>query len=229
MISRCYRSGSIGVPGHYDTRRAPGSLIDTLAHRSEGTMMPSYQSGELFWDTTEAKAPRWILLLDGPAEAARPLPFPRRSPLPTSPTLNLAEGASAPRRDTRPSTAVGCFPPPGRSRTTAALYQPVLVCVPSVCHPKSPSLPGGRRVRLPPGRAVSLDCVTSTARRFAKQRFSPPCGVTRDKHCVTIKRQKKSSGAYRTIDLHLLYAPLTIPLVYCHINSFQRVCSVARP
>jgi hypothetical protein len=35
------------------------------------TMMPSYGSGELVWDTTEAKAPRWILLLDGPAEAAR--------------------------------------------------------------------------------------------------------------------------------------------------------------
>ena len=33
--------------------------------------MPSYASGELVWDTTEAKAPRWILLLDGPAEAAR--------------------------------------------------------------------------------------------------------------------------------------------------------------
>ena len=33
--------------------------------------MPSYASGDLVWDTTEAKAPRWILLLDGPAEAAR--------------------------------------------------------------------------------------------------------------------------------------------------------------
>ena len=33
--------------------------------------MPSYGSGDLVWDTTEAKAPRWILLLDGPAEAAR--------------------------------------------------------------------------------------------------------------------------------------------------------------
>ena len=33
--------------------------------------MPSYASGELVWDATEAKAPRWVLLLDGPPEAAR--------------------------------------------------------------------------------------------------------------------------------------------------------------
>jgi len=33
--------------------------------------MPSYGSGELVWDTTEATAPRWILLLDGPPGAAR--------------------------------------------------------------------------------------------------------------------------------------------------------------
>ena len=33
--------------------------------------MASYGSGELVWDTTEAKAPRWVLLLDGPPEAAR--------------------------------------------------------------------------------------------------------------------------------------------------------------
>ncbi len=31
------------------------------------------------------------------------------------------------------------------------------------------------------------------------------------------------------MSLHLLYAPLTIPLVYCHINSFQRASSEARP
>ena len=34
-------------------------------------MTPSYGSGELVWDTTEATAPRWILLLDGPPGAAR--------------------------------------------------------------------------------------------------------------------------------------------------------------
>jgi hypothetical protein len=34
-------------------------------------MTPSYVSGDLVWDTTEAKTPRWILLLDGPTEAVR--------------------------------------------------------------------------------------------------------------------------------------------------------------
>jgi hypothetical protein len=48
-----------------------GPIIDHLQHQSEETMMPSYGSGELFWDTTEATAPRWILLLDGPPGAAR--------------------------------------------------------------------------------------------------------------------------------------------------------------
>ena len=46
-------------------------IIDTLEHRSEETMTPSYGSGDLVWDTTEATAPRWILLLDGPQGAAR--------------------------------------------------------------------------------------------------------------------------------------------------------------
>ena len=32
--------------------------------------MPSYDSGELVWDTTEATTPRWALLLDRPLEAA---------------------------------------------------------------------------------------------------------------------------------------------------------------
>src|SRR5712691_2281875 len=36
-------------------------------------------------------------------------------------------------------------------------------------------------------------------------------------------RGSRSHGVY------LLYAPLTIPLVYCHINSFQRASSLARP
>ena len=34
-------------------------------------MTPSYGSGDLVWDTTEATTPRWILLLDGPPGAAR--------------------------------------------------------------------------------------------------------------------------------------------------------------
>jgi len=46
-------------------------IINHRVHRSEETLMPSYASGDLVWDTTEAKAPRWVLLLDGPAEAAR--------------------------------------------------------------------------------------------------------------------------------------------------------------
>ena len=33
--------------------------------------MASYSSGELFWDTAEATAPRWVLLLDGPPGVAR--------------------------------------------------------------------------------------------------------------------------------------------------------------
>jgi hypothetical protein len=33
--------------------------------------MASYESGDLVWETTEATAPRWVLLLDGPPGAAR--------------------------------------------------------------------------------------------------------------------------------------------------------------
>jgi len=33
--------------------------------------MAGYSSGELFWDTAEARAPRWMLLLDGPPGVAR--------------------------------------------------------------------------------------------------------------------------------------------------------------
>jgi hypothetical protein len=33
--------------------------------------MASYASGDLVWDTTEATAPRWVLLLDSPPGAAR--------------------------------------------------------------------------------------------------------------------------------------------------------------
>ena len=33
--------------------------------------MAGYSSGELFWDTAEARAPRWVLLLDGPPGVAR--------------------------------------------------------------------------------------------------------------------------------------------------------------
>jgi hypothetical protein len=40
------------------------------AHVQE-TRMAGYSSGELFWDTAEARAPRWVLLLDGPPGVAR--------------------------------------------------------------------------------------------------------------------------------------------------------------
>ena len=33
--------------------------------------MAGYSSGELFWDTAEARAPRWVLLLDGPRGVGR--------------------------------------------------------------------------------------------------------------------------------------------------------------
>ena len=33
--------------------------------------MAGYSSGELFWDTAEARAPRWVLLLDGSPGVAR--------------------------------------------------------------------------------------------------------------------------------------------------------------
>ena len=44
--------------------------------------MPSYGSGELVWDTTEATAPRWILLHDGPPGVARRRVDPQDPSLP---------------------------------------------------------------------------------------------------------------------------------------------------
>src|SRR5262247_4273161 len=38
---------------------------------AEETRMAGYDSGELFWDTAEATARRWVLLLDGPPGVAR--------------------------------------------------------------------------------------------------------------------------------------------------------------
>ena len=61
-------------------------IIDHLEHRSEETMTPSYGSGELVWDTTEATAPRWVLLLDGPAEAARQRVDPQEPSIPKGAT-----------------------------------------------------------------------------------------------------------------------------------------------
>jgi hypothetical protein len=49
--------------------------------------MAGYSSGELFWDTAEARAPRWVLLLDGPPGVARRLdPQERSTPQGASPS-----------------------------------------------------------------------------------------------------------------------------------------------
>jgi hypothetical protein len=52
-----------------DVYQAP--FIDHQAHGSKDIMMPSYASGDLVWDPTEATAPRWVLLLDGPPGGPR--------------------------------------------------------------------------------------------------------------------------------------------------------------
>jgi hypothetical protein len=51
-------------------------------------MMATYGSGELVWDTTEAKAPRWVLLLDGPPG------LPRRRVDPQDPSTPQAASTS---------------------------------------------------------------------------------------------------------------------------------------
>jgi hypothetical protein len=51
-------------------------------------MMASYDSGELVWDTTEATAPRWVLLLEGP------LGSPRRRVDPHDPATPQAASTS---------------------------------------------------------------------------------------------------------------------------------------
>src|SRR5216683_4793037 len=48
------------------------------------------------------------------------------------------------------------------------------------------------------------------------------CGPGHDCRCCRFAPQSR-------VELYLLYAPLMIPLVYCHINSFQRASSLARP
>jgi hypothetical protein len=56
------------------TGQHPGHRISAAGAcpaRCEETIMASYGSGDLVWDTTEATAPRWVLLVDGPPGAAR--------------------------------------------------------------------------------------------------------------------------------------------------------------
>ena len=54
--------------------------------------MPSYASGELFWDTTEAKAPRWVLLLEEPAGGPRRRVDPRDASLRQGATTSQLRG-----------------------------------------------------------------------------------------------------------------------------------------
>ena len=67
-------------------------------------------------------------------------------------------------------------------------------------------------------------------------------GATEETVCSTIMDSKREFVRYDTIAsmaccdsdfilpvLNLLYASFTIPLVYCHINSFQRASSVEKP
>jgi hypothetical protein len=51
-------------PPALPTSARSGALPRDAAHTE--ILMASYTSGELVWDTTEAAAPRWILLLDEP-------------------------------------------------------------------------------------------------------------------------------------------------------------------
>ena len=64
-------------------------------------MTPSYGSGDLVWDTTEATAPRWILLLDGPPGSGRP---PRIPPRPEPPRQANYGSSSAARSTRTPAT-----------------------------------------------------------------------------------------------------------------------------
>ncbi len=50
--------------------------------------MASYTSGNLVWETTEATAPRWVLLLDGPPG------FPKRRIDPQDPATPQAASTS---------------------------------------------------------------------------------------------------------------------------------------
>src|SRR5262244_4262779 len=61
-----------GSRGLVVARRGRGlASHETQGTCAEETRMAGYSSGELFWDTAEARAPRWVLLLDGPPGVAR--------------------------------------------------------------------------------------------------------------------------------------------------------------
>src|SRR5438067_6912035 len=53
--------------------------------------------------------------------------------------------------------------------------------------------------------------------------------VRRTNRLMRVRRLMCLLSIFWVFSLHLLYAPLTIPLVYCYINSFQRASRVGRP
>ena len=66
--------------------------------------MAGYDSGELFWDTAEATARRWVLLLDGPPGVARRRLDPRIPPHPKPPAPANCESSSGERSTRTPAT-----------------------------------------------------------------------------------------------------------------------------
>ena len=54
--------------------------------------MAIYDSGDLFWDSAEARAPRWVLLLDGPPGTPRRRLDPQDPSIPqAATTIQLRE------------------------------------------------------------------------------------------------------------------------------------------
>ena len=54
--------------------------------------MATYESGDLFWDSTEASAPRWVLVFDGPPGTPRRRLDPQDPSIPqAATTLQLRE------------------------------------------------------------------------------------------------------------------------------------------
>ena len=47
--------------------------------------------------------------------------------------------------------------------------------------------------------------------------------------CGNTTGARVGGNATHDADVNLLYAPLAIPLVYCHINNFQRAARLVRP
>ena len=90
-----------------------------------------------------------------------------------------------------------------------------------------------------PGHPLALPLVENNARMDAQttermgdgNRFSSP------EPCLAVSIPRAGLGTdtavcpsvYRPVAVYLLYAPLTIPLAYCHINRFQQAPRLASP